>query len=87
MSEQRMKDYFRVVGAITGCENCLINFQSAFGALEEAKVEIFDDSSRRDAFVELVQLDTDTTLTELQAMYNKYKTINDWVEANKTSSP
>jgi len=83
MSEQRMKDYRRVIDVLQHCENMLENFQRSFDELERAKVEIFDDPARRSAFVELVQLDTETSLATLQASYQKYKAVSDWLTANK----
>jgi len=79
---QRMKDYQHVICAIQSCEDMLENFKRSFEVLEKAKTDIFDDATRRAAFAELVQLDTDTTLTALQEQYSKYKAVNNWLTAN-----
>ena len=83
MAEQRIHDYYRVLNQIRGCERVLNNFRQAFSGLEQTKQEIFDDPARKAALIELIELDGLVTIAELQAAYQKYKTADDWLEAQE----
>ena len=60
----------------------LDHYARKFAELEAIKIAVLDDPAKKADLKLLFDQDTEMSMTQLVAKYQKAKTINDWIVAN-----
>ena len=72
----------KIIEAFFYLNHYLDHYARKFAELEAIKVAVLDDPVKKADLKLLFDQDTEMSMTQLVAKYQKAKTINDWILAN-----
>ena len=72
----------RILLAFFHLQKALDKYSRVFAELETLKVAVLDDPEKKADLKLLFDQDTEMSMTQLVAKYQKAKTINDWIVEN-----